>query len=198
MQDASVTISPVVPKGDETPTPLPPSRPRTLSNPRPRRSQPAGWDVLQLESQKPPTEPLPEIPRGEFGLREVQSPIALNPFFANKSGDSTAIVAPSPTAGPSGRPRQHTFPPKQPSMPSTGAIKRALVEAPNLTGQVFRYGDEPLAFGGYSTVWRGTWRPSQSLDESKVCAYSISMNGSVDFHVLGGYQNLAGLASPSR
>ena len=72
----------------------------------------------------------------------------------------------SPAASSSGRAHRHTLP--QPSVPSSTAIKGPLVEAPDLTGQISRDGDEPLAFGGYSTVWRGIWRGDQSI-ERKVC-----------------------------
>lgn len=72
----------------------------------------------------------------------------------------------SPAASSSGRAHRHTLP--QPSVPSSTAIKGPLVEAPNLTGQISRDGDEPLALGGYSTVWRGIWRGDQSI-ERKVC-----------------------------
>ena len=39
---------------------------------------------------------------------------------------------------------------------------------PNLTSHVLRVGRDPLAVGGYSTVWRGLWQPSEDSLEHKV------------------------------
>ena len=116
------------------------------------------------------------IPVNGSDEKSILSPSLLPTFFLNKAPSSPLRLSFIPDSDPLPLMNRLAEPEGEHILPQNYVHGERAVDhlLPDLTDAVTKEGPYPIAHGGYSDVWRGTWNRRGGVDDLKVDGISNS------------------------